>query len=110
LQGDFALESSVITLQRWVVAITALSFGLYHAALGIIALVGGENHDPKLVIIALGIYLVTLVPSVTMYHRLQFPLLQAFANLGAAALVPYLMQLQLGLDQGGFATWQHRSY
>ncbi len=95
----------MIPLQRWVVSLTALGFGLYHPLLGSILLIQNTYHDPKLVGIALGLYVLALIPSVTMYSGLRMPLSQALANILAAISVPLLMQAQLGLDQRGYATW-----
>ena len=95
----------MISLQRWLVALTALGFGLYHPVLGIVMLLKGENHEPLLVVISIAIYVGVFVPTVTMYARLRLPLAQAIANLLAVAAVPLLMQSQLGLEQGGYATW-----
>ncbi|MEO0023585.1 MAG: hypothetical protein RL196_26 [Actinomycetota bacterium] len=95
----------MIAVQRWVAAVTALGFGLYHPLLGSILLLQNTYHEPRLVQIALALYVLALIPSVTMYAGVRMPRSQALANLFAVLSVPLLMQAQLGLDQRGYATW-----
>ncbi len=96
----------MIVLQRWLVSVTGLAFGLYHAVLGTIMLLDGKDHKPFYVIAALAIYVLVLVASVTLYAPMRLPWFQAWANLVAVFAVPLLMQFQLSQDQkGGYATW-----
>ena len=96
----------MIVMHRWLVSVSSLAFGLYHAFLGIMMLLGNKDRNPLLVVIALSIYLATLISSVTMYERMKLPWYQAWANFAAVIAVPYLMQLQLSQSQkGGYATW-----
>jgi len=96
----------MIVMQRWLVSISALAFGLYHAFLGLIMLLEDKDKQPRLVIVALVIYVLVLIMSITMYERMKLPWYQAWADLAAVITVPLLMQLQLSQDQkGGYATW-----
>jgi hypothetical protein len=96
----------MIVMRRWLVSISALAFGLYHAYLGWVMLLSNKGHEPRLVIAALVIYVVVLVASITMYDNMRLPWYQAWANFLAVIAVPFLMQLQLSEDQkGGYATW-----
>jgi hypothetical protein len=96
----------MIKMQRWLVSIASLAFGLYHAVLGTIMLADNKDHSLWLAFASLGVYLFVLVPSITMYHQRRLPLAQTILNLAAAVAVPTLMQMQLTQDQkGGYATW-----
>lgn len=95
----------MITLQRWLVTLTSLGFGLYHPTLGLVMLLQDKYHEPLLVIFSIAIYLAVLVPSIAAYSSLRLPIAQTLANLVAVGTVPLLMQAQLDLDQKGFATW-----
>ena len=96
----------MIVLQRWLVSITGLGFGLYHAVLGVIMLLEHKDHRPSFVIGALAIYVLALVASIVMYEGMRIPWLQALGNLAAVVIVPLLMQFQLTQNQKvGYSTW-----
>ena len=96
----------MITIQRWLVSLTGLAFGLYHAVLGAIMLFEGKDRLPIFVIASLAIYVLVLVASVALYKPMRLPWYQAWINFAAAIAVPLLMQFQLSQDQkGGYATW-----
>ena len=96
----------MIVMQRWLVSISALAFGFYHAFLGFMMLLDHKDDKPHLVYLSLTIYLLALVASITMYERMKLPWYQAWLDLAAVVAVPLIMQSQLSQDQkGGYATW-----
>lgn len=94
----------MIRIPRWLVAILGVLFGLFHAGLGFASLDG--YRDPALAIIAILLYIVAVIASMTFYRGPNLPMPQAIFNLGVAALVPLLINSELDpRTADGYSTW-----
>ena len=81
----------MISLRRWVAALIPLVYAFYLPVQSIL-LPGIQDRFFELM--ALAIYLLTVVPTLLFYRGLNFPIWQAAANLVAAVLIPALVIFQ----------------
>lgn len=94
----------MIPISRYLLIISSSLYALYHAALGIIWL--GEYPKPELVILALMIYLATVIPTIVAFDTLALPPFMSILNLSAASLIPVLINSQIDNSLAGtYATW-----
>ncbi|MEN9970441.1 MAG: hypothetical protein RLZZ229_649 [Actinomycetota bacterium] len=89
---------------RSLLIILAIIFASYHAVLGYLWL--ELNDSPVVVIVALALYLVSVMVSILWLSRINIPLWLATLNLLVAYLVPVLINQQLDAEHlGDYATW-----
>ena len=98
------MERKLIRIPRWLVAIIGVLFAVFHAALGISTL--DSYPDLGVAIFAIGIYLVSVLATIVLYRGVKLPIAQAIFNLGAAALVPLLINSQINPSEAdAYTTW-----
>jgi hypothetical protein len=98
------MGSKVIPISRYLLIISSSLYALYHAALGVIWL--SEYPRPGLVILALLIYLATVIPTIVAFDTLALPPFMSILNLSAASLIPVLINSQIDSSLAGtYATW-----
>lgn len=94
----------MIRIPRWLVAILGVLFAGFHAVLGFTSL-------PKVTdlwdsILALAIYLATVLPTIVLYRGARLPNAQAIINLAVAALIPVLVDNHLAPEAlTPYSTW-----
>ncbi|MEY4322104.1 MAG: hypothetical protein RL167_832 [Actinomycetota bacterium] len=94
----------MIPISRYLLIISSSLYALYHAALGVIWL--SEYPRPELVILALLIYLATVIPTIVAFDTLTLPPFMSILNLSAAGLIPVLINSQIDSSLAGtYATW-----
>lgn len=94
----------MISVSRYLLVISSALFALYHATLGAFWLF--HYPQPQLAALAIGIYLVTVIPTIAAFERLALPPFMAILNLSAAAIVPLLINSQIDKSLAGtYATW-----
>lgn len=94
----------MIYIPRWAVALSALIFASYDTVVGAIWLT--QYRNPTVGAVALAIYTVCVVLSIAFYPGERLPKGQAWVNLGAAIVVPILVNSQIDTEVAGtFATW-----
>jgi hypothetical protein len=88
----------------WLLTLTGLLFGLFHAMLGILWI--DSNDQPLFVILALVLYLMALIPSVLIFGSRRLSTFQAWFNAGVSALIPLIINSQLDPTHlTDYATW-----
>lgn len=91
-------------IPRWLIATVSLAFGTYLGVLGLFWL--PDYPQPELAALSVAIYFAVFAATILGYRGLRIPLLQGSANLLAAILVPYLINLQIDRSVAGtYATW-----
>lgn len=91
-------------IPRWVVGLLGTLFALFHAGLGISNI--PDTAEPQLAIVALGVYLVTVLPTIILYRGPALPIVQALVNLAAAALIPNLVNSYIEPEtMSAYSTW-----
>ena len=94
----------MLRIPPWILTVSGLLFGLFHAALGILWI--EKNDQPLFVILALILYLMALIPSVLVFGSRRLPTFQTWFNAGVSALIPLIMNSQLDPTRlTGYATW-----
>lgn len=94
----------MIPISRYLLIVSSSLYALYHAALGVIWL--AEYPQPELVILALLIYLATVIPTIVAFDTLALPPFMSILNLSAASLIPVLINTQIDNSLAGtYATW-----
>ena len=81
----------MISLRRWVAALIPLVYAFY---LPVQSILIPSIQERFFEIIALAIYLLTVIPTLLFYRGLKFPIWQAAANLFAALVIPALVIFQ----------------
>jgi hypothetical protein len=94
----------MIRIPRWVVGVLGVLFALFHAGLGISNI--QDVSEPRIAIIALAIYLATVLPTIILYRNPELPIAQALINLAAAALIPLLVHPYIEPETtSAYSTW-----
>jgi len=94
----------MIRIPRWLVGVLGTLFALFHAGLGISNI--PDTAEPQLAIVALSIYLATVLPTIILFRDPALPTAQALVNLAAAALIPILVNSHLEPESmSAYSTW-----
>lgn len=94
----------MIRIPRWLVGTLGILFALFHAGLGFSTL--SESSNQPVALLALVIYLATVLPTVLLYPGVRLPVPQAIINLAAASIIPILVNAYLEPSQmSAYSTW-----
>lgn len=94
----------MLRVPPWILSLSGLLFGLFHAMLGILWI--DTNAQPQLVILALVLYLMALIPSVLVFGSRRLSTFQTWFNAGVSALIPLIINSQLDPTHlTDYATW-----
>lgn len=94
----------MIRIPRWLVAILGILFASFHAGLGFATL--NESGNPQVALVALILYMATVLPTVVLYPGIRLPIAQALINLAVATVIPVLVNTYLEPSQmSAYSTW-----